>query len=315
MDAHDLVAAVKNLAIELGRTPTRDEFSTPIRGGRQLITIHFGGYTGLLAAAGLDQIRRRDKTPKIDNSIFDRTLTSHLEEYQPRPVKADEHYPRIASISDIHWPFASQRVIDKFYSFIEREQPEFVILDGDAWDMFSHGRFPRSHNVFTPRQEEELARKANEDFWREVKRRCPKAACTQMMGNHDIRPLKQILAVYPSAEDWIKREMQRLFSFDGVETIFDYRQEVMIGSIMIHHGYRSKLGDHRDYTHHNAIVGHTHRGGVVFRRIHGQTLWELNCGFAGDPESKGLSYTPQKITDWTPGFGFVDEYGPRFVPA
>ncbi len=135
------------------------------------------------------------------------------------------------------------------------------------------------------------------------------------MGNHDVRPLKRIMEAYPEAEDWVTEMMKKAFSFDGVETVMDQRQEFKIGNILIFHGYRSKLGEHRDYTHSNTINGHTHRGGVVFRNIGGQCLWELNSGLAGDPESKGLSYTSQKITDWTPGFGAVDKLGPRFIPA
>jgi hypothetical protein len=42
-------------------------------------------------------------------------------------------------------------------------------------------------------------------------------------------------------------------------------------------------------------------------------LFELNSGLAGDPEAKGLTYTPQKITVWTPGFGAINKYGPQFV--
>lgn len=312
MDAHDLVAAAKTLALGLGRTPTRDEFIAPIRSGRFHIDRHFGSYAALLTAAGLDPARHsRDK---IDNSIFQTSLSEHLDKYEPRE-SVEEIYDRIASISDIHWPFQSQRVVDKFYSFIDREKPKYVLIDGDAQDKYSHGRFPRSHNVFTPREEEDKSRALNEEFWRIVKRLVPDAECVQMMGNHDVRPLKQVLDRYPEAEDWIKERMVKMFTFEGVKTIHDPREELMIGSIMVHHGYRSKLGDHRDYSRYNSIVGHTHRGGVVFRRIHGKTLWELNCGLAGDPEAKGLTYTPQKITDWTPGFGFVDEYGPRFIPC
>jgi hypothetical protein len=86
-----------------------------------------------------------------------------------------------------------------------------------------------------------------------------------------------------------------------------------IEDIAFHHGYRSQLGSHRDYMHMNFVGGHTHRGGVVFRNIKNETLWELNCGLAGDPTSKGLSYTSQKMNDWTLGFGAIDEYGPRFI--
>lgn len=314
MNQHDLVSALKSLALELGRTPTRREFESSVRGGGYQLQ-KFGGFTALVLAAGLETYEERRSGKKIDNSVFKKDIKRHLEEYSPRVSVERQPYTRIAAISDIHFPFENRRVLEAFYRFIEREQPEYVFINGDAWDMYAHSKYPRSHNIFTPREEMDLSRKKNVEFWREVALHAPKTKMIQMMGNHDIRPLKRVLEVYPSAEDWIEQMLKKEFTFDGVETVFDPRQEYMLGDIAIFHGYRGKLGDHRDYTLYNCINGHTHLGGAVFRRIRGQTLWELNSGVAGDPESKGLSYTPQKITHWTPGFGFVDEDGPRFIPA
>lgn len=272
----------------------------------------FGGYSLLVQAAGLDPNR---VNKKIDNAIFEKDLVRHLEEYraiESNPVQK-EPWPRIAIISDIHWPFESQKVIDSFYEFISEFTPEHVVLNGDAWDMYSHSKYPRSHNIFLPREEEDMAREKNEIFWKEVKSRCPKAACHQNLGNHSVRPIKRILESAPTLEHWIEAYFKQLLTFEGVHTHFDIREELDIAGILIFHGYRTQLGAHRDYTLRNCVNGHTHRGGAVFRQIRGEIIWELNSGVAGDPLSKGLSYTPQKITEWTPGFGAVDKYGPRFI--
>lgn len=316
MDKHEALQELKRIAFELGHTPSRNEFRS-----NSSITSHnilklFGGYTQFLSAAGLEPA----KPHRIDNSIFNRNITKHLDEYEPLPdVPAPVYtkfgaYPKIMSISDIHWPFCNRRLIAAFLDRVLELQPDYIFINGDAWDMYSHSKYPRSHNVFTPREEENLSRKFNEDFWVEVRKRAPKAKLIQMMGNHDIRPMKRIIESYPEAEDWVKERLAKMFTFEGVETIFDPRHEYIIGDIAIFHGYRGKLGDHRDYTHFNCINGHTHLGGTVFRKIRNTVLWELNSGLAGDPMSKGLTYTPQKITHWTPGWGEVDEFGPRFVP-
>lgn len=312
---HELVAAVKQLTFELGRPPTRTELENRVTNANRKIKV-VGGMVTILQAAGLPTYdeRRSKKERRITSEVFETSISRHLEQYEPRKSLKREAWPKIAVISDIHWPFHSQRVIDAFLEFIKKNQPEHVILNGDAWDMYSHSKFPRSHNIFTPREEQTLSRKHNEEFWKQVKEACPRARCYQMLGNHDVRPLRRVLDSYPAAEDWIEKIMTELFTFPGVETFFDSRQELMLpGNIMVHHGYRSRLGDHRDYAHHNFIVGHTHLGGSVFRQIRGQVLWELNSGVAGDPESKGLSYTPQRTVIWTPGFGWVDEHGPRFI--
>lgn len=315
MDAHELVQSVKSLALTLGRTPTRAEFAKQTRGGNYGIDRTFGTYAALLQAAGLDTYIDRRAQKKIGSEVFTRNLEAHLENYEPKKnIERKKPYPSIAVISDVHWPFCSKRVVDRFLEYVGDVKPTYVLLNGDAWDMYAHTRFPRSHNVFTPRQEEELSRQANLAFWAEAKRRAPEAICNQRMGNHDIRPLKRVLEVYPEAEDWIAEKLKTLFTFPGVTTEMDARQELLIDDdILVFHGYRSKLGDHRDYTMYNAINGHTHVGGVVFRKVRGGVLWEMNSGLAGDPEAKGLTYTPQKITNWTPGFGAIDALGPRFI--
>ena len=71
----------------------------------------------------------------------------------------------------------------------------------------------------------------------------------------------------------------------------------------------------REHNLKNTVVGHSHLGGVVYRNTFNGIIWELNAGFCGDTESKALSYTPQRLTKWTKGFGFIDALGPRFIPA
>jgi predicted phosphodiesterase len=318
--ARSLILAVQDFAVKNGRAPIRAELGSLIKGAEYKLRGTFKTFNVLLQAAGLETYDER-RGRKIDSSVFERDIGIHLEKYSPRLAPVTKALlpptlPSLRTISDIHWPFVNDAVVSAFVSDVERSQPEWVILNGDAWDMYSHTKFPRSHNVFTPREEHEAARRLNAEFWAEVIRVAPKAKCVQMLGNHDIRPLKRVLESYPAAEDWIERMLQEAFTFDGVRTIHDYREELIINdAVMVFHGYRSQLGSHRDYTLFNTINGHTHVGGTVFRRIRGQTLWELNSGFAGDPESKGLSYTPQKTTNWTPGYGAVDELGPRFIPV
>lgn len=310
-DQHSLICAIKDLAVELQKTPSYDDFRAK-HGETGVARVFFGSWTGAIQAAGLKPL----KAKKINNDIFKRDIEKHLEEYVPRSVIERKPYPTLATISDIHWPFANSRVVNRFLEFVGDTKPEWVILNGDAWDMYSLSKYPRSHNLFTPRDEENLSRQFNVEFWQAVRKASPRSKCRQMMGNHDIRAMKRVIEEFPEAEDWIKERLSRMFTFEGVETIFDPRQELFITEdVIVFHGYRTQLGSHRDYTLLNCINGHTHRGGAVFRRIRGQTLWELNSGVAGDPESKGLSYTPQKITEWTPGFGVLDPLGPRFVPV
>jgi predicted phosphodiesterase len=311
MDKHELHAAVIQLASELERTPTKMEFCDAYAQARSALIKHYRDqWNAFLLAAGL----RLNNSKKITNDIFNKDIEKHIENFEPREIKNLGPYPSIAVISDIHWPFENKKVLEKFYEYVGDVKPQYVFINGDAWDMYSHSKFPRSHNIFTPRQEQAMSRKCNEDFWNKINRISGKSKKIQMLGNHSVRPMKRIMEVYPEAEDWIAEKLKEIFTYQGVETINDSRKEYVIREdILVFHGYRSKLGDHRDYTLTNCINGHTHKGGVTFRQIRGQVLWELNSGLAGNPEAKGLSYGPQKITVWTPGFGIVNKHGPQFI--
>lgn len=311
MDEHDLISQLKGLAQELGTTPTRGQYLKHCgKGGHKYIK-YWINWNDFVNAAGLAPNHER----KITNKIFERNIETHLESYEPKKDIEHPPYPTIGIWSDLHRPFINKKVEARVLEYVGDVKPEWFFENGDGDDQLSHSKFPRSHNIFTPREERDLCRKQHVEFWAEARRRSPLTKFKKMLGNHDIRPIKRILESYPEGEDWIIEGLRRDYSYDGVETIFDHREEVIIGDIAIFHGYRGKLGDHRDFTLMNCINGHSHVGGAVFRRIRGQTIWELNTGLSGDPEAKGLTYTPQKITNWTPGFGSVDVKGPRFYPV
>lgn len=309
---HDMVAAVKELALELGRTPTKNEFHDKTKFSAYSVYQAFGNYTILRQAAGFDaSVSHRSR--QIPSAVFETPIEKHLEEYTPREEYKREPMPSMAIISDIHWPFHAQRVIERFYKWVSEHKPEHIIINGDAMDFYSHSKFPRSHNLFTPKEEETLARKLNAEFWIEIQKLSPKSKCYQNLGNHDLRPLKRQLEAMPTMEHWIEKYMGELFSFEGVETNMDPRKELIIGGIMIHHGFKSKLGDHRDYNLQSSISSHTHRPGIVYRTVRGQPIFEMNTGYAGDPEAKGLTYTPTKTVEWVQSFGVTDADGPRII--
>jgi hypothetical protein len=52
---------------------------------------------------------------------------------------------------------------------------------------------------------------------------------------------------------------------------------------------------------------------LSLKLANGTSVYELNAGYLGDPHAKALSYTASKLIDWTHGFGFIDEFGPRFI--
>lgn len=221
-------------------------------------------------------------------------------------------YPTTIAIGDTHFPFTIWKTVERIITAVEQLNPVHVVQLGDLYDMYSFAKFPRSHNVYTPVQELENGRRLAEGFWDRVKKAAPKAKLWQVKGNHDARPFKRIIELCPEIEGNLT--LDKLWKFDGVETLKDDRDDLIIDKVVYMHGFRSH-GAHVIHNGMSTVCGHLHRGGVVYVRRGKESLWELNAGFCGNPHSTPLGYTPQRrLSTWTQGFGVIDEMGPRFVP-
>lgn len=302
-----------DMAIELDRTPLRHEFLRAVKGAKHKMEKYYGNFSVMCQAAGLDQSNKISSNKLNNQHIFRADIEQVMEEHKPRLSVEPIKYKRTLVIGDCHFPFVHKPTLEKIYEFARTHKPEIIIQVGDLYDLYAHSKFPRSQNVYSPVEEERLAREGAELMWKTLKEICPDAECYQMYGNHDVRPIKRTMEVAPQMEHIVAKYIESLMSFDGVKLIVDPREELIIGDIQFIHGYRSKIGDHRDYTLMNTVCGHLHRAGVMYRRVNGRAIWEMNVGFIGDPESKVFGYTPQKIKDYTLAFGWIDCYGPRVI--
>lgn len=308
---HGLIAFIKQFYQENGICPSIPQ---AIAAGHSSFMIRKYSMKQLKEMAGVEDVRlNQHNIAKISNDIFKRDIQEVVNEYQPREIIEQPIWPKILVLGDYHAPFHSKRATEKVIEYCKFFQPEYIVQIGDVFDMFSHSRFPRSHNIFTPKQEEELAREAIESLWKSLKEAAPKAICYQMIGNHDTRPLKRVLESAPTMEHWIQGYFKQLMSFDGVNTILDPREELEISGIIFTHGFLGGEGKHRDFYLKNVVLGHLHKLWVQYRRFHGQSFFELCVGFLGEPESKGLTYTPSKAMNYQLGFASIDQFGPRCV--
>jgi predicted phosphodiesterase len=307
---HEIISALKQMALDLDAIPTRDQF-TKQHYSRSIVDREFGSFSNLLSAAGVYE-KGTPRKLRVEE-LFYKNIDHHIEEYKPREFKSPVIDKKILVIGDVHAPFEHKKALESLYEFAKETQPDFIIQVGDARDQYAFSKFPKSQNVYSPREEEELATKALAEMWQRLQEAAPKAKCVMLLGNHCIRPVKRIMESNPEAEHIIEAHLKKIMTFDNVETIYDSREEYECCGILFHHGVYSNLGQHRDHALQNMVVGHTHRGGVSYRRIRGETLWELNAGFIGDPESKVFSYTAfKKTNNYTLGWGYIDKYGPRF---
>ncbi len=224
---------------------------------------------------------------------------------------------RVFVFGDTHFPFHNKKALRlAVKKRLEAFCPDVVIQLGDLYDFFSFSRFARSQNIITPYDEIDQGRIYAEEFWEQVDDNAPQAKKIQITGNHDIRPLLRSLEKAPELEFFVKDKLDSLFTFDGVRTIMDPREELIIDDWAYIHGYKkfgSHLGDFKGM--YNVCCGHLHLGASKFVNFGGVIRQELNAGFFGDKNHTALSYTAmKKFTNWTLGSAEIDERGGRFCP-
>lgn len=312
-----MVSALKELTSSSGEVPKRSEYINETGFTEWDIKSKFKNYQMLLEAGGLGREYAKEQRRHRKNqlkTIFDKDIGQHLEEHEQVETRKEYNlgFKKLIGVGDLHLPFVDKKKLKLAIELIGDEKPDVIVQCGDLYDMFGQSRFPASLNVYTPKDEMNLARKMANDFWTKAQKASTKAKCFQILGNHCIRPLKRLLEKAPELEIFFS--IEPYFKFDGVTSVLDPREELYIDDVCIIHGYFGKLGDHMRYNVMNVICGHTHKGGTVFKRYKDKVFWELNCGFLADERSKGLGYTQQKQTAWTHGVGMVDSKGPRFIP-
>jgi len=218
---------------------------------------------------------------------------------------------RIGVLGDIHAPWVHWRTMRRAVDTLRFLKPEVIVQVGDARDLYSFAKFPRSHNVITPLEELKQGTRALEEIFDMLRRACPRARIVMLLGNHDVRPHKRIIETAPEMESIVG--LHEYFRFEGVETVFE--DEWFYGGICFMHGWRSKLGDHAMHNGISTVCGHSHRGGVHYFRRGKKTLWELNAGHLANPLTPNMSYAKQRtFATWTHGLGWIDDFGPRFIP-
>lgn len=308
-----VISEIRRISEKLGRPPRRHEISEH----STLITRHdiekaFGLYSAALEACGFAAFQKRDSAKEQIKQFFERSPEDLIKPQDYKPKDA-ETFPRVVFIGDLHFPWVSVPHLMQAYQFIETFKPEIVVQVGDIFDFYSFSKFPRSHLVIRPDEEVRLARKMAEEFWESVRRSAPNARLIQILGNHSIRPHKRIIEAAPELEAIV--DFNWLFKFEGVETKMDVRTPLQIGSVSVIHGFTNP-GQHRAKLLTHVVHGHTHRGGVFHTKnpVTGRHLWELDCGYLGDPSQKCFNYTTVKELNWTRGIGVLTEFGPHFIP-
>jgi hypothetical protein len=218
------------------------------------------------------------------------------------------------AVSDTHFPFSADDKVAQVIRLAKELRPTHIWQCGDLYDMYSFSRFARSLDVTTPKQEMKDGRDKATALWAGLRKAAPAAICLQSRGNHSHRLVKSLLRAAPEFESLLEAPLSALTEFPGVVDMKTARSEIELGGMLLVHGWQSRLGSHATYFGQNVVRGHSHHGGVAYVAHKGLPVWELDCGHLADVTSLPLGYGESRTNGWVSGCGFVDGYGPRFIP-
>jgi len=313
---HELLKQLKEVRNNINHIPSMVEFTAITGTTRNTVRYHFGNWATFInnIESVVDKDERKEQLKKLFHADINKTLKTPIK--QPLFIN-DSNVKDIVCFSDTHFPFSSQATLEHLYTYLKENKNDIThfFLLGDLYDMFAHTKFPRSMNVYTPKDEMNIGYEMAEEMFNKIQEIVPGIQIFLCSGNHDMRPLKRILASYPEGEIFFSTE--KFYTFEGVNYI-EHDKEFEFLNMNFLHGYGTRPGQHMNDTLKCTAVGHSHTGGTVFRKTSWGIIWELNCGYAGDETSKVFGYKALKCSKWTNGLGVIKLFNgvrfPFFLP-
>lgn len=275
---HDLLVKVKDLAQELGRTPTRHELTYSMVGGDYQLRKHYKTYEKLLLDAGLQlNVSRLDLDPRLESKLLKKykSICSKKELIQGffrHTLDLEKMFelagnPNVLKVSvqpDTHVKFRDVPAVKSYLKFLEYYQPDVHLILGDFPDCEGISHWPNSS--LEPRRlipEMKESRALLQEIVGVTKKATTRIYCE---GNHEDW-INQGLARMPELFDGLEElgmeiNLSKLLNLDGFGyELFPMNHLVQIGRAHFTHGIYCG-------THHAAKHLSTFKDNVFYGHVH-----------------------------------------------
>jgi hypothetical protein len=307
VDKHEIMMAVKQMASELGRTPTKAEFSSRVS-ERQIDRL-FRNYSILLQAAGLDtySTRRKKGQSAFSEGFQEGKITKEeklLKKYQSICAKKEQiqgfyrhvidlkdlferaGHPKSLKVSaqpDTHAKYRDEKAYRCYIKFLEYYQPDVHIIMGDFADCEGLSHWPGES--LEPRRivpEMKLCRA----MLKEIVEATPKCSTRIFLeGNHE-RWIQMAMTNMPELFDGLEEleldiNVQKLLALEKFNyQFFPLNDLVQIGKAHFTHGIYTQ-------THHAAKHLHEFKTNIYYGHLH-DTQESNNTNIDGPLEASSL---------------------------
>ncbi len=278
LDLHSTINAVKNLAIDLGRAPTRVEFLRDVKGAHYALKKFYGdNYSKLLEAAEIPTYHSRREDPIETEKLLRKyrqlcSRTDKLQGHFRHVLDLEEMFrragnPEVLKVSaqpDTHVKFMDVPAVNSYLKFIRWYKPDVHIIMGDFADCEGLSHWPDSS--LEPRRIVPEMKQAR-DLLQRICDATP--SCTTRVfleGNHEAwisMALGRMPELFEGLEDLgIEISVKKLLNLEkyGYE-MFPVNHFIQIGKAHFTHGIYT--GDNHAKTHLNKLkttvyYGHLH---------------------------------------------------------
>jgi len=175
-------------------------------------------------------------------------------------------------IPDIHHPYHHKPTIGAIFDFIKKENPDEVILSGDALDMASINHWEKKHGnlkYFEGRRLQKDYVAFSNDILVPIEKIVPKANLVFMAGNHEYWAVK-LIKKNPQLEGMIEPEISLELEARGWKWIPYLKQnrysDIIKGSYKI--GKLTVVHDTYTNKYHSAKTLDTYTGSVLYCHTH-----------------------------------------------
>ncbi len=320
LDQHSLIAAIKQLALTLGRTPTRVEFQNEVKGGSYALRKFYqDNFSKCLDACELPTYRDRMVDPGEAEKLLRkyRSLCLRKEQIQGffrHVLDLDEMFRRagnppvlkISGMPDTHVKFRDVPAVSSYLKFMQWYRPHVHLIFGDFPDCEGISHWPESS--LEPRRlvpEMKEARTLLEDIVK-VTPEC--STRIYLEGNHEHwieLGLSKMPELFEGLEDLgIEISLKKLLNLEKFEyELFPMNHLVQIGKAHFTHGIYT--GTHHAKKHLDVFKTNIYYGHLHDRQVFQQTSVEgcLEAASQGCLAKLDAKFLKGKPNNWAHGHG------------
>ena len=202
---------------------------------------------------------------------------------------------RVMVTSDYHIPYMDEKAYACMKAYAKKEKPHIFVLNGDILDFYAISRYDKNPEHYNINQELDIAREKLIDLRKTLGDKCE---IYYLEGNHECR-LQKYLWKNPELISLKELKMENLLNLNELNIKWvgadpDYWKKssgsLNLGNTRIMHGDNAlngaKTSGYSGYSakntvqtiRKNVVLGHVHRGAVVYNTNEDDTLVGVEAG-------------------------------------